>query len=253
MRRHSFSLIELLVTIAVIAILIGILVPALNLAKQKAIDLHCINNLKQFGTAFMTYRADSEDKMPMWSSDLFPTYIPSGQVYTCKRDLNTKDVTYPSADWRLNVPGNTADSRKFEEVYDFPCQAKTERNIADDDPKTKLKISYFYEFAYTKASWELAEDAGENATWWDLKYYQLKNMAPAGMADKVESSQKQLFSDNTMLFRDRQSTFPVLRCFWHMKGLSPEKDNTPVYNLSYDGNIFYSGPPAWEVNSWTQK
>ncbi len=78
-------------------------------------------------------------------------------------------------------------------------------------------------------------------------------MAPAGMAGKVDGSQTQLFQDNTTPFRDRQSTFPVLRCFWHMKGLTPEKNNTPVYNLSYDGNIFYSGPPAWEVNSWTQK
>ena len=65
MNKRHFSLIELLITIAVIAILAGLLMPALNMAKQKAIDLHCINNLKQFGTAFMTYRSDSEDKMPM--------------------------------------------------------------------------------------------------------------------------------------------------------------------------------------------
>ena len=70
MNKRHFSLIELLITIAVIAILAGLLMPALNMAKQKALDLHCINNLKQFGTAFMTYRSDSEDKMPMWSSDL---------------------------------------------------------------------------------------------------------------------------------------------------------------------------------------
>jgi len=252
MKKHPFSLIELLVTIAVIAILIGILVPALNMAKQKAIDLHCINNLKQFGTAFMTYRSDCEDKMPMWSSDLFPTYISSAQVFECKRDLNARNSSYPNDDWKLNVPGNSTDERKFKEAYDFPCTADSGRQIESDDPKTKLRISYFYEFAYAKASWELAE-AAENATWWDLKYYQLKNMAPAGMAGSVDGSQKQLFQDNTTFFRDRQSTFPVLRCFWHMKGMSPERENTPVYNLAYDGNIFYSGPPAWEVNSWTQK
>ena len=143
---------------------------------------------------------------------------------------------------------------KFVEAYDFPRAAESSRNIASDDPRTQLRISYFYEFAYVKASWELAEDAGPDATWWDLKYYQLRSMAPAGMVGKgLHESQTQLFQDNTTPFRDRQSTFPVLRCFWHMKGLTPEKNNTPVYNLSYDGNIFYSGPPAWEVNSWTQK
>ena len=123
MKKHPFSLIELLVTIAVIAILIGILVPALNMAKQKAIDLHCINNLKQFGTAFMTYRSDCEDKMPMWSSDLFPTYISSAQVFECKRDLNARNSSYPNDDWKLNVPGNSTDERKFKEAYDFPCTA----------------------------------------------------------------------------------------------------------------------------------
>ena len=45
MNKRHFSLIELLITIAVIAILAGLLMPALNMAKQKAIDLHCINNL----------------------------------------------------------------------------------------------------------------------------------------------------------------------------------------------------------------
>lgn len=157
MKRKPFSLIELLITIAVIAILVGVLLPALNHAREKAIDLHCINNLKQFGTAFMTYRADSEDKMPMWSSDLFPSYIPSAQVYVCKRDQNPQNVTYPYNEWRLNVPGTTtgadgSSSDKFVEAYDFPRAAESSRNIASDDPRTQLRISYFYEFAYVKAS-----------------------------------------------------------------------------------------------------
>ena len=134
MKRKPFSLIELLITIAVIAILVGVLLPALNHAREKAIDLHCINNLKQFGTAFMTYRADSEDKMPMWSSDLFPSYIPSAQVYVCKRDQNPQNVTYPYNEWRLNVPGTTtgadgSSSDKFVEAYDFPRAAESSRNL----------------------------------------------------------------------------------------------------------------------------
>ena len=130
MNKRHFSLIELLITIAVIAILAGLLMPALNMAKQKAIDLHCINNLKQFGTAFMTYRSDSEDKMPMWSSDLYPIYMASAKTYECKRDMNRKNITFPSTEWRLNVPGAATDERKFVEAYDYPSsQAEEGRSV----------------------------------------------------------------------------------------------------------------------------
>ena len=60
MRKLFFSLIELLVTIAVIAILTGLLLPTLNSARQKAHAISCTGNLKQFGTAMAIY-ADNHD------------------------------------------------------------------------------------------------------------------------------------------------------------------------------------------------
>ena len=56
-----FTLIELLVVIAVIAILIGILLPALNKARMKSVNISCISHLKQIGTYCHMYFNDFDD------------------------------------------------------------------------------------------------------------------------------------------------------------------------------------------------
>jgi prepilin-type processing-associated H-X9-DG protein len=63
--RQGFTLVGLLIIIAVIAILAAMLLPALASAKRKAQRINCVNNLKQDGIVFRIWEGDNGDKYPM--------------------------------------------------------------------------------------------------------------------------------------------------------------------------------------------
>src|SRR5713101_8749311 len=64
--RRAFTIIELLVTIAIIGILAGLLLPALAKAKAKANRVDCISKLKQVGLGLRIWANDNGDRFP-WS------------------------------------------------------------------------------------------------------------------------------------------------------------------------------------------
>lgn len=88
-RRAAFSLIELLIVIAIIAILSSLLFPAIERARQKGAGAHCMNNLRQLGFAWQSYADDNGGALvPNWGSaiagadETCPSWVAGFMDYT---------------------------------------------------------------------------------------------------------------------------------------------------------------------------
>ena len=113
-KSHSFTLVELLVVIAVIAILAGMLLPALNNARERARTLACVSNLKQIGHSMHMYINDNDNSFapgnPESSSFLWFRLLEPWQPDT-KLYKDPGGIDYES--WKTFSDGTTPYSNNY--------------------------------------------------------------------------------------------------------------------------------------------
>ena len=111
MKSHSrrftstgFTLVALLIIVAIVAILAAMLLPALASAKRKAQRINCVNNLKQCGLSFRIWSGDNNDKYPMAAFDSFGTQeLVARYFQVMSNELSTPKVLICPADTRMAV------------------------------------------------------------------------------------------------------------------------------------------------------
>ncbi|MEM6332171.1 MAG: prepilin-type N-terminal cleavage/methylation domain-containing protein [Planctomycetota bacterium] len=168
MQRPGFTLIELLVVISIIALLIGILLPVLGLARGTARAAQCLSNLRQIGIAFQAYPVD-------WDGHLMPHSGQHPRLLEANSGLPGPIVSWCSA----QVAGDAETVFRASMIGPYLSEVEQIGGCpVYDVPENWLTNNYFWEvspFDYAYNGRMLGVRSSNPAVWLPYRFAEIKD------------------------------------------------------------------------------
>lgn len=192
MKKHPFTLTELLVVISIIAILAGLMLPALNRSRVSALATACSSNLKQVGASFTLFANDNEDKLP--PADF------GGTLGTPGTQSTSEDALLQSTGTTRPWYGELA-RKKYLDKAPFADARKTDRTVVNCPVLSGNNPGAFNAYGVPKGTSTYGTQVGSSGI-----YYRIRTEMDSSFALAADSAYKGDVKEESYVLGEEESS-----------------------------------------------